>query len=429
MILFALGFLLVIIYIFKQQHFVFALVLFFALFDMFDGFYKDNQIFAAIRYAIPFTLILAYIFTHNAFKKSDSIFLYLILYLIILLIFNHGDLLLSTKTTLALVIALLMIPVGRHFSENRDFIEEFEKYNRLLLFIIPLYIIYANLFKIGDSYTDSFTTGFLTTSRMYIAPILIFLGVHYIISNKSKGLVIKTFDIGLILINICILIVITRRTSLGMIVGALLIYTLLNRRLIFKMLILIFCFAAALVFSYPLYEEKLNAQLEKRERIQDLDTYEEEGRYLETLYIMKYHENSKVSELLFGVTFFDTLKFGIKYFGRDRPIHSDINMIFFSTGLVGCLLFLLFFTHYFVIGNSKITWENKKVFYPLLVMFLIILIPGRFIGTFTFAPLIILLLTASKYKKPITDQADQIEELNNTFNSANYTPYPPLISN
>lgn len=216
---------------------------------------------------------------------------------------------------------------------------------------------------------------------------------------------IKLFDIGLILFNIALLIVITRRTSLVMIIGALFVYMLLNRHLIFKMVIMMFFIVAALIFSYPLYEAKLTAQLEKRERIQDLDTYEEEGRYLETLFIIDYHDKREDPvELLFGVKLWDTHSFGIKYFGRERPIHSDINMIIYSTGFFGLLLFVLFFIHYFLLGVSRITPENRKAYYPLLAMFVMVLLPGRFIGTFTYAPLLMLLLAAVKYYRPTQEE-------------------------
>lgn len=401
MVLLALGILLIILFLVSQKLFPIGLAVFFLLFDMFDGFYKDDQIFAAIRYIIPFSLMLVYLFAHGGLRKSDSIFFVLVVYLCLLLFYIPGDIILSAKTTLAIVIALLMIPIGREIGENRNFLQEFEKYNRYLLILIPLYIIYANIFNVGRSYALTFTTGFLGASRMYIAPILIFLGIHYIFTNKNRGKMIKLFDIGLILFNIALLIVITRRTSLVMIIGALFVYMLLNRQLIFKMVIMLFFIVAALIFSYPLYEAKLAAQLEKRERIQDLDTYEEEGRYLETLFIMDYHEkNADPLELFFGVKLWDTISFGIKYFGRERPIHSDINMIIYSTGFFGLLLFVLFFIHYFLIGNGRITPENRKAYYPLLAMFVMVLIPGRFIGTFTFAPLLMLLLAAVKYYRP-----------------------------
>jgi hypothetical protein len=327
---------------------------------------------------------------------------------------------------MAIIVAFLMIPIGRHIGSKTDFLQEFEKYNRALLIIIPIYIVYANIFNVGRSYTADFSTGFLDASRMYLVPILIFLGIHYILTNKDRGLPIKLLDAGLIIVNICILIVVTRRTSFGMLLGALFIYTLLNRQLIFKMLIMVFCLVAAVVVSYPLYEDRLNAQMERRERIQDLDTYEEEGRYLETLYIMDYHEKyGDIYDLLFGVKLFDTISFGIKYFGRDRPIHSDLNMIFYSTGLVGVFIFFIFLVYYLLIGNSRITKENKKVYYPLLVMFLIILIPGRFIGTFTFAPLLMLLLSATKYKKPDTptsapDKVDLTSQSTNKLVTASF---------
>jgi hypothetical protein len=397
MVLIALALLLIVSFLNNSKLFAYSLMVYFVFFDMFDGFYDDNKVFAAIRYIVPLSLILIYAFRYNVLKKLDFIFLLLLSYLLILWVVNSGDLLVTSRSLLSLLITLLMIPIGIHLGKRADFISDFEKYNRVLLIAIPLYIVYANIAGIGGFYTESFSTGFLVTSRMYIVPIVVFLAIHYAITNKDKSWFIRANDILFILINICIMLINTRRTALGMLIGAIFIYTLLNRRLIFKMVILIFVIIAALIVSYPLYEERLTAQLEKRERIQNLDTYEEEARYLETLYIIDYHEKrADIAKILFGVKLFDTYDFGTKYFGRDRPIHSDINMLFYSTGFIGIIIFALFVMHYFFRGNNTILKSDRQIYYPILIMFLMVLIPGRFIGTLTYAPLLMLILSSLK---------------------------------
>ncbi len=399
MVLLTLTFLLVLTYLYDTKVFVSALIVFFVLFDMLDGFYEDEKIFAAMRYIIPMTLMMVIILKEGAFRKTDFIFLLLSFYLVMLLVYSSKDIIVSAKNLLAVFITLLMIPLGRYLSKHINFVEYFEPFNRFLLTAIPVYIVIANKFGIGESYSEAFTTGFLITSRMYIVPIVTFLAIHYLVINRTHGVFIKLLDSALILVNICIIIINTRRTALGMLFIALIVYASLNRKLIFKMVAISVVFILALIASYPLYEKALTAQLEKRERIQDLDTYEEEGRYLETLYIMDYHaKNQNIFEILFGIRLFDTYDFGTKYFGRDRPIHSDLNMIFFSTGFVGLLLFSAFFFHYFLVSNRKIMAANKKLYYPLLVMFLIVLIPGRFIGTLTYAPFLMLLLSTAKFE-------------------------------
>ncbi len=408
MILFGLSFLLIITFLFYQKYFIYALVLFFALFDMFDGFYKDDKIYAAIRYITPLCLTFIFVVRKNILKTTDGILLLLFIYLLILLVYTPGDVILSAKITVSIVLTLLMIPIGRELAKETDILKGFEKYNRFLLMVIPVYIVLSNIFNIGESYSDNFTTGFLVTSRMYLAPIVVFLAVHYLITNKENSFLIKASDITFILINMCLLIIITRRTSLGMIAVALVVYALLNRQLFFKMAMLLAFFVAALIFSYPLYEQRLNAQLEERERIQNIDTYEEEGRYLETMFLLEHLENkARITQVLFGVKPFDTLGFGIRYFGYERAIHSDINMILYSTGVVGLLLFSVVFLKYFVAGIGRIPPGSRQVYYPLLFMFLIVLLPGRFIGTLTFAPLLMLLMSAAKHH--ISDAAEQEE--------------------
>ncbi len=371
------------------------------MFDMLDGFYEDEKIFAVIKYVVPLLLISYYLVKESALKKSDFMLLVVVFYLLLLLIYNHGDIIISGKTVLSVLLALIMIPVGKNIGRKHNFLEEFEPFNRFLLVIIPIYIILANIFKIGNFfYTEAFTTGFLVTSRMYVVPIVVFLGITYSIGNKKKSLFIKTIDLAFIILNIVILIINTRRTTFAMLLFSLLVYGFLYRKIIFKMVIMIFAFVFVLVISYPIYEEALTAQLEKRERIQNIDTYEEEGRYLETLYIFDYHNRRQnVKELFFGIQLFDTYDFGTKYFGRDRPIHSDINMLFFSTGILGLILFVLLFADYFLRNTKKIIKENRKIYYPLLFIFFIVLIPGRFIGTLTYAPLLMLILAAVKAQR------------------------------
>ena len=376
-------------------------MVFFVLYDMLDGFYEDTELYAIMRYIIPLLLILFFIIKKSALKKSDFIFLVLGLYLLLLLIFSHGDIIISSKTLLALLLALFMIPVGRYIGMHVDFLREFEGFNRFLLIILPIYIVICNIFQIGESYTDAFTSGFLVTSRMYIFPIVIFLAIHYVIFNNNQSKISKVSDIVFIIINIGIIIINTRRTAIGMLIAALLVYTVLNRKIIFKMVIFILFLISGLVLSYPLYVDKLTAQYERRDRIMNIDTYEEEGRYIETISIFDYHSREqKLTAILFGVKLFDTFDFGLIYFGRGRPIHSDINMIFYSTGLIGKILFTLFFMHYFFFGNRNVIEQNRKIYYPILIMFLIVLIPGRFIGTLTFAPLLMLILAALKVQKP-----------------------------
>lgn len=401
MVLFALAGFLILVFFYNSRIFIYALMIFFVLFDMFDGFYEDDKIFAAIRYIIPLLFISFFVIRESAIRKTDLIFIALSMYLVVLLVYSSGDLIISVRNLLAILLTLLMVPVGRHIGKYVDVLREFEWFNRFLLIILPVYIVAANIFHIGESYSDAFTTGFLITSRMYIVPIVVFLAIHYVVSNRDRGWTIKGIDLFFILINICILIINTRRTAMGMLVAALLVYALLNRKLIFRLAILSLFFISAIVISYPLYEQMLIAQLEKRERIQDLETYEEEGRFLETLYIFDHHaRRQNIFEILFGVQFFDTHEFGRRYFGRDRPIHSDINMVFYSTGVVGVFLFALLVLHYFFRNNQKMAIQTKRIYYPLLIMFLIILIPGRFIGTLTYAPFLMLLLSSVKAWKP-----------------------------
>ncbi|MCW3079458.1 hypothetical protein [Segetibacter sp.] len=412
MILIVLALLLIVSFLIDTRPFPYLLMLFFVFYDMFDGFYKDDKIFAVLRYLVPLTLVLFYIIKYRIVKHIEFIFVVLVSYLLLLWLLNPGDQIITAKSVLPVIITLLMIPVGIHFGKSNNVLTGFKKYNRLLLIALPLYIIYANKVGIAGFYSDAFSTGFLITSRLYVIPIIVFLAIHYALTDKDKNRYLQVVDVSFILINVCMLLLSTRRTTLLMLAAAIMIYALFNKKLFLKMLMLVFILISALIISFPLYQERLMGQLEKRERIENLNSLEEEGRYLETFYLIDYHRKKRdPAEILFGVNLFDTYAFGTRYFGRDRPIHSDINMIIFSTGIVGMFLFILFFSHYFFKGNNIMSQENKKLFYPLLFNFLIVLIPGRFIGTLSFPPLLMLLLSALKYGEQYSEvpQAEEDE--------------------
>lgn len=411
MILILLACILIVGFFNNSRQFPFLLVTYFVFYDMFDGFYKDDKIYAVVRYIVPLILIFIYYIKYDLVKKLDAIFVFALAYLIILWIFNPGDAIVTARTVLAVLITYLMIPIGKYLGESQNFIQELEKYNRLLLIAIPLYIIYANIANIGGFYSDSFSTGFLITSRIYIVPIVVFMAIHYALTNKERSWQVKAIDLSFILINICMLLINTRRTTFGMLAAAIIIYTLFNRKLFLKMVMLVFLLAAALVVCYPLYEARLTAQLEKRARIQDINTYEEEGRYLETLYLIDYHRKKQdLGQLLFGIKLYDTYDFGIKYFGRDRPIHSDINMLFYSTGLVGLFLFFRLYSFYFLKKNYLVPKHLRELYYPMLFMFLIVLLPGRFIATLTYAPFLMLFLVTLKYSYLYVEEQETDED-------------------
>jgi hypothetical protein len=231
-------------------------MVFYVLFDMLDGFYEDEKIFVVLRYVIPLILLLAFIVKKSAFKKSDFILIILAIYLFILLVYSPSDIIVSGKTSLAVFLTLLMIPVGRAIGRKVNFISEFEGFNRFLLVALPVYIAIANILHFGESYSEAFTTGFLITSRMYILPIVLFLAIHYAVTNRDKSWFIRAFDLVFIVIGIGILIINTRRTALGMLAVGLLIYAVLNRKLIFKMIIAGLLLVATLAFTYPLMKTR-----------------------------------------------------------------------------------------------------------------------------------------------------------------------------
>ena len=121
-----LAFFLILISLYDLKLSVYSLMVFFVLFDMIDGFYKDLKVFAAVRYIIPIFLILFFVVKNSALKKSDFIFLLLSIYLLILFVYSHGEIFITSRRLFAILITLSMIPIGRYIGWRVDFLQEFE---------------------------------------------------------------------------------------------------------------------------------------------------------------------------------------------------------------------------------------------------------------------------------------------------------------
>jgi hypothetical protein len=81
MLLIALAAFLIVTFLCNTKPFPYLLMVYFVIYDMFDGFYKDDKIYAVLRYIVPLSLMLFYIIKYNAFKKIEFIFVVLIAYL------------------------------------------------------------------------------------------------------------------------------------------------------------------------------------------------------------------------------------------------------------------------------------------------------------------------------------------------------------
>ena len=85
MVLLVLAFLLILISLYNAKIFIYSLMVFFVMFDMFDGFYDDQKFFAAMRYIIPLFLLLFFVLRDSILKKTYLIFILVALYMLKLL--------------------------------------------------------------------------------------------------------------------------------------------------------------------------------------------------------------------------------------------------------------------------------------------------------------------------------------------------------
>src|SRR3712207_6584759 len=98
MILIALALLLFLTFFYKAKLLPYTIMVYFVLFDMFDGFYEEEKVYSVIRYVVPLTLLAIYMLKYRVGKRIDFIFYVLAGYLILLWLTNSGDFLISSRS-------------------------------------------------------------------------------------------------------------------------------------------------------------------------------------------------------------------------------------------------------------------------------------------------------------------------------------------
>ncbi len=289
--------------------------------------------------------IILYFLINNKFKGgvlNRYIWIYS-LYLFILCFFSSDLSESMIDGFIKVFISIMMIPIGVYLGNNDNYVI-FKIVFWLLLLLIINYGI-AQFLKIGNSLydADSFYSGGATATT----PVIIALCVLVLLNGLNTGRLSYYQIINILVISISVFIVLLslkRGAILAMGSGLIFYFIFSSNRTIlsFRMLFI----GVALLFILSQYFDDFNKRLDARTT--ERNSLENENRYKETFFILNEIENSSVINLLFGKEAFNSKKVMRKYFGRERQLHVDYNVLLHGTGFIGLVMYLVIFFRLFL---------------------------------------------------------------------------------
>ncbi len=325
-------------------------------------FYSIDSSSTLILNLIRFFIIIFFYFKLRRSSKSISFqnkpaYIYFILLISILsisTIFEFQNIKGITETIKFILIIYSFYAFYTYFSRNNFNLIKFKEMAFSLLIITLVNIIISNIFKLGwAGYSEEvgFYTGGIVSNMWYIPSLTITISMALILIKKQKLLfIVLTFlVVGIIIIAF--------RRSAYVILGISGIGIILFYRIGVQSIRFIIIIGIAVIFVLPEFNSLFDKQFDARTKTFDKGL-NEESRLKESINLWEERFEQKSLKLLFfGEKPFNSVEnYGNGEFG-DRPLHVDINIIFFSSGLVGIILYALFYLKVF----SKFLFFKKRV--------------------------------------------------------------------
>lgn len=321
------------------------------LFDFFSVFYtsgRGQSEIALLRGLI--ILILFFTMIPNTNFKSlitKSIWIFII-YISILIPFA-SDIQYSINVSTKVFTSLLCFTLSYRYINSELSMKVFCKSIFFLYLILFLSLILNNYFNLGGglySKEIDFQAGGYTDDWNVLTYLLLISPLYYTFeSNILKKRLFSLFFIS----TLIILIISFKRIAIGGVIFGFLVFSYhYNKKKIFKNFILIII---ALSLLLPFYSIILKSQYFAREDRFRKGAFEEEARYLESIYIWdEILSFNNIKKSMFGMEAFNSVgKYANNYFNK-RQAHIDYNLIVISNGIIGLLLYL---SIYFSIFNNR----------------------------------------------------------------------------
>ena len=302
---------------------------------------------------IYMSLIIIIFIKNFGLKKTDlnNTIVYFSIYIATVSFFSSTPVNSFIDGPLKISLSFFMIPIGIQLG----LIKKNALIKPIILLILLLLINYllSQIFKLGVSIydEDSFYTGGATAA----APVIIATGLLVIFNAFNK----KTLPYNNIIIativaaSIFVILLSVKRGAILSLFVALIIYLMFSGKKLTTLIRIVFIGMILLVilnYNSDILEKRIEARSTERNELQN------EGRYRETFFVIDELKSYSLLNILFGKEAFNSGVVMKKYFGRERRLHVDYNILLNGTGIFGLLAYLYLI---FLIAK-KTVYLNKK---------------------------------------------------------------------
>ncbi|MEX1193382.1 MAG: hypothetical protein WEA99_15530 [Brumimicrobium sp.] len=360
------------------------------VFDILLAFFSKGGALPIIRASLMLMIVFVFVIRKPQNIRNFSFLILFTIYVLINILFS-SNMLISASNSLKVLISMLFLIVGYEFFNTPYRFKILLKSLIASSIILVINFILSNIFNIGiSSYTEdqSFLMGNLGDS-WYLLSYCVLL--YPLFNEFLKISTIKKNIVALIFFILMLLLIISlKRTAILTLIFGLLIYGFFNLKI--KQFLKISLFIGFVsVVTYPFYAPILEKRFDAREKRFDDDAIEEEGRYLETLYVWdEIQDFNEPIKQLFGLeAFYSAGNYAKGRFG-ERNLHVDYNLIVNSIGIVGLLMYFLVFYGIYNLYKTefkKLKFKKsnkiktlKATFYMLFLTQFVTSFGGKMIG-------------------------------------------------
>lgn len=293
-----------------------------------------------IRGGILVLFLLVFGYKRIQDELPNRVILVFLLYLLVLSLFSSDTWFSITSGYIKWFIPLMMFPVGLWFFRD---LRQLIILNRVLFasaMIVCINLIVAQFTDFGISayVEDSFFTGGAgvgITNQLA----LVLLTFPLLFRVRSRFSVAGKWFIYLVgFVSALFVVLAMKRSGIISLAAGSVIYlwfTQSKTRFVRYLVII----AIGFFIAVPLFQTVLAERY--KARMKQMENFEDEARYQELFFVFKEFKEGDISQKLFGKEVFNTGRhFGLKYFGNNRMIHSDLSAFLYGSGLVGLLLYL-----------------------------------------------------------------------------------------
>lgn len=320
-------------------------------------------------------LALFYLIKKSRFIKTtpfDSIIIIISIFTLAMCLFS-SSMVDSFNKTLKFIMPLYFLIIGYKIYPNIESIGRFVERLRIPLLVFVFFIIYFNIFQIGESfYENGFKTGYMTLNAYYT---ICFAWISILFFKEEK----TNLDMFILVLVALIILIILKRTMI-LLLGISLVVYLFKRANIKHVFILIITGLFIIPLSSVYFGEVIDQSFQSRSsRFQKEYSIENEGRFVENALPFIHMESNPLMYIFGTGEVFNDRDYHIKYIGNDRELHNSFARLFWSGGLFLLISFLILYRKQFKHVKKLKSYNAMKKINTLLI-FTLIFILLRFVN-------------------------------------------------